>query len=338
MRFVICGAGAIGGVIGGQLAKAGQEVLFIETLQEHREAILEHGLQLRGVHGNHTLEVPVVAHASEVDFRPDDAIFLAVKSFHSDAACQDMRQAADLNVPIFCSQNGVRNEEVAARYFQNVNGVMVLIGAKRLEPGIVIHTGNGPVGIGTFPQGLDQAAKDVAAALDTTDLAVYTTEHIDRAKWNKMLLNLNNATMGLTGFSSHVARADSEARLWMADVYDEGAEVLREVGVQYEGPPGMGPIEDRIAELRNLDVTPEVPETEELKGRASLWQDLYHQRGEVEADYFNGEIARLGREHDIRTPYSSLLVELIKEMAAAREKPGKYTIQQLRQLLQSKQS
>ena len=100
----------------------------------------------------------------------------------------------------------------------------------------------------------------------------------------------------------------------------------------------MGPIEDRIAELRNLEVTPEVPKTEELKGRASLWQDLYHQRGEVEADYFNGEIARLGREHNIPTPYSSLLVELIKEMATAREKPGKYTIQQLRELLQRRQS
>ncbi len=334
MRFVVCGAGAIGGVIGGQLAKAGQEVLFIEKLQDHREAIAEHGLQLRGLHGNHTLRIPVVAQANEVGFGPDDVIFLAVKSFHSDAACQELLQAASQDIPIFCSQNGVRNEEVAARYFHNVNGVMVLIGAKRLEPGIVVHTGNGPVGVGTFPEGLNQAAKDVAAVLDTTDLSVYTTEHVSRAKWNKMLINLNNATMGLTGFSSHVARADAEARLWMADVYEEGVEVLREVGIQYEGPPGMGPIEDRIAELRNLDVKPDVPESEELKGRASLWQDLYHQRGEVEADYFNGEIVKLGREHNIPTPYSSLLVELIKEMALARELPGKYTIQQLRERLQ----
>ncbi len=334
MRVIVCGAGAIGGVIGGQLAKAGQEVLFIEKLQDHREAIAEHGLQLRGLHGNHTLRIPVVAQANEVDFGPDDVIFLAVKSFHSDAACQELLQAASQDIPIFCSQNGVRNEEVAARYFHNVNGVMVLIGAKRLEPGIVVHTGNGPVGVGTFPEGLNQAAKDVAAVLDTTDLSVYTTEHVSRAKWNKMLINLNNATMGLSGFSSHVARADAEARLWMADVYEEGVEVLREVGIQYEGPPGMGPIEDRIAELRNLDVKPDVPESEELKGRASLWQDLYHQRGEVEADYFNGEIVKLGREHNIPTPYSSLLVELIKEMALARELPGKYTIQQLRERLQ----
>jgi 2-dehydropantoate 2-reductase len=336
MRFIICGAGAIGGVIGGQLAKAGREVIFIEKIPEHVAAIEAHGLQLRGVHGNHTLRVPVVTHANQVDFRNGDVIFLAVKSFHSDRACAELRQATSLELPIFCSQNGVRNEEVAAQYFRNVNSVMVLIGAKRLEPGVVVHTGNGPLGIGTFPEGLSQAARDVAAALEATDLTVYTTAHIPRHKWNKMLINLNNATMGLTGFSSHEARANPEARLWMADVYEEGARALQAAGIQYEGPPGMGPIEDRIRELRDLNFDPGVPETEELQGRASLWQDLYHRRGEVEADYFNGEIVRLGQQYNIPTPYSSLLVELIKEMAAARELPGKYTITQLRELIKTR--
>lgn len=334
MRFVICGAGAIGGVIGGQLAKAGKDVIFIEKLQDHGDALRQNGLQLRGVHGNHTLRIPVVTQASEIEFRPDDAIFLAVKSFHSDAACQELRQATSLELPIFCSQNGVRNEETAANYFQNVNGVMVLIGAKRLEPGVVVQTGNGPVGVGTFPEGLSQAAKDVAAALDETDLPVYTTDQVAKHKWNKMLINLNNASMGLTGFASQEARADATARLWLADVYEEGASVIQAAGIEYEGPPGMGPIEERIRELRDLNFDPGVPEEDELKGRASLWQDLYHQRGEVEADYFNGEIVRLGRQYNVPTPYSSLLVDLIKDMAAARELPGKYTIEQLRELLQ----
>jgi ketopantoate reductase len=39
MRFIICGAGAIGRVIGGQLAKTGREVIFLEKLPEHVSAI-----------------------------------------------------------------------------------------------------------------------------------------------------------------------------------------------------------------------------------------------------------------------------------------------------------
>jgi 2-dehydropantoate 2-reductase len=334
MRFIICGAGAIGGVIGGQLAKAGNDVIFIDKDTDHVEALRRNGLQLRGVHGNHAIPVHVVTQASAIDFRADDAIFLAVKSFHSDAACQELRRATPLQLPIFCSQNGVRNEVTAANYFDQVNGVMVLIGSKRLEPGVVVQTGNGPVGLGTYPEGLSQAAKDVAAALDGTDLPIYTTDQIARHKWNKMLINLNNATMGLTGFASQEARADPAARRWMAEVYEEGVRVLQAAGIQYEGPPGMGPIEDRIQELRDLNFDPGVPADDELQGRASLWQDLYHQRGEVEADYFNGEIVNLGRQHNIPTPHSSLLVDLIKAMAAARELPGKYNIRQLREMLQ----
>jgi ketopantoate reductase len=119
----------------------------------------------------------------------------------------------------------------------------------------------------------------------------------------------------------------------MANVWEEGAQVLQAAGIAYEGPPGMGAIEDRIAELRHPTCTPDVPTCDELQGRSSLWQDLYHRRGEVEADYFNGKIVRLGYQYNVPTPYNSLLLQLITEMAAARELPGKYTVQHLRERL-----
>ncbi len=333
MRFIVCGAGAIGGVIGGQLAKAGFDVVLVDTLEAHVDAINRRGLVLKGVHGTHTLRVPAVPEARAVDFRPDDVIVLAVKSFRTEAAAAGLRQATALDLPVFCAQNGVRNEEVVARHFARVNGVMVLIGAKCLVPGEVVHTAKGPLGVGTYPSGLSPAAREVAAALGKTDIPVYTTEKVQAAKWNKMLQNLNNATMGLTGLSGQEARSDREVRAWMADVYEEGVRVVRAAGIPYEGPPGVGPIEERIRELRSEAPGPAVPADEESKHYASLWQDLYHQRGEVEADYFNGEIVRLGRRHEVPTPYSSLLLELITGMAAAREKPGKYTVGQLRERL-----
>jgi 2-dehydropantoate 2-reductase len=330
MRFVVCGAGAVGGVLGGQLAKAGYEVVFIDKSCPHVEAINRYGLQLKGVHGQHQLAIPAVMQAREVDFRPQDSIILAVKCFQSHAAMAELKQATALELPIFCAQNGVRNEAIAARSFPQVHGMVVLIGAKRLRPGEVVHTGNGPVGVGTYPSGLSPVAEEVAAALEHTDLPIYTTEHIVAAKWNKLLLNLNNATMGVTGLASQEGWASPEARIWMAEVWEEGARVLQAAGIAYEGPPQMGAIEARIAELRQATVALEVPEAEELKGRSSLWQDLYHQRGKVEAAYFNGEIVALGRRHHVPTPYNEVLLERSIAMAAARELPGKYTISQLR--------
>jgi 2-dehydropantoate 2-reductase len=330
MRFVMLGAGAIGGVVGGQLGKSGLDVLFVDPWREHVDAINRHGLQLRGVHGHHVVRAPAVTDVGQVAFRDGDVVVCAVKSFQTDAAMQALRRASPLELPIFCAQNGVRNEETAARYFRAVHGVMVMIGAKRLVPGEVVHTSAGPLGIGTWPTGLSDVAREVARAIGKTDIPAYTTEEIVVHKWNKMAVNLNNATFGLLGISGQEAHADPEVRAWMADVYDEGVRVLRAAGIRFDGPPGLGTVEKRIADLRGPAPTVPVPADEEPKHRPSLWQDLYHRSGQVEADWFNGEIVRLGKAHGVPTPYSGLLLALITEMAQSRQRPGRYTVRELR--------
>ena len=330
MRFVMLGAGAIGGVVGGQLAKAGFDVIFVDPLREHAEAINRHGLHLRGVHGHHILRVPAVTDVGAVSFRDGDVVVCSVKSYHTDATMHALRRATPLELPIFCAQNGVRNEEMAARYFRAVHGVMVMIGAKRLVAGEVVHTSAGPLGFGTWPSGLSDVAREVAQAVAKTDIPSYTTEEIAVHKWNKMAVNLNNATIGLLGLSVQEAQSDPEVRAWMADVYDEGVRVLRAAGIRFEGPPGLGSVEKRIQDLRGPVTGVTVPAEEELKHRPSLWQDLYHGGGQVEADWFNGEIVRLGDTHGVPTPYSRLLLELITEMARSRQRLGRYAVRDLR--------
>jgi 2-dehydropantoate 2-reductase len=329
MRFVMLGAGAIGGVVGGQLAKAGFDVLFVDPLREHVDAINRNGLHLRGVHGHHVLRAPAVTELAAASLGAEDVVICSVKSYHMDAAMQGLRRATPLEIPVFCAQNGIRNEEVAARYFREVHGVMVLIGAKRLVPGEVVHTSAGPLGIGRWPSGPSEAAEEVTRAVGKTDLPAYVTEEIAVHKWNKMAINLNNATFGLLGLSGQEAQADPEVRAFLADVYEEGVRVLRAASIRFEGPPGSS-IEDRIRSLRGPATGATVPAEEEPRHRPSLWQDLYHGGGQVEADWFNGEIVRLGQAHGVATPYSALLLELITDMARRRERPGRYTLKDLR--------
>lgn len=330
MRFIVCGAGAVGGVLGGQLAKAGYAVVYIEPDPAHRHAMAQGGLRLSGVHGQHRLAVPVVARAAEIDFRDGDVLVLAVKSFHTAAAVAALRRATDRDLPLFCAQNGVRNEAISARFFPDVHGMMVLTGAKRLQPGEIVQTGNGPLGIGTYPAGISRVASAVATALEATDLPVYTTANIQAAKWNKLLLNLNNATLGLIGCSVAEAYADQATRQWMADVWEEGWRVLHAAGIMIEGPPGMGTVLERIRELRAGAALPPAPQDEAAKAYSSLWQDLFHRRGAVEADALNGEIVRLGRQYHVPTPYNGLLWERSNATAAARVLPGVYTLSHLR--------
>ena len=208
MRFVMLGAGAIGGVVGGQLAKAGFDVVFVDTPRRARGGDQSGRPPPRGVHGHHVLRVPAVSDVGALcppRGRGRGPRRLLVKSYHTDAAMAALRRATPLELPVFCAQNGVRNEEVAPRHVRAVHGVMVMIGAKRLVAGEVVHTSKGPLGVGTWPSGLSDARGGRPRRRQDRS-ALYTTGEITVHKWNKLVVNLNNATIGLIGLSGDEAQ------------------------------------------------------------------------------------------------------------------------------------
>lgn len=60
-----------------------------------------------------------------------------MKGQDTEAAIEYLK-AVIADAPVFCFQNGVRSEEIAAQYFSRVYGLMVRVGAVYLEDGEVI--------------------------------------------------------------------------------------------------------------------------------------------------------------------------------------------------------
>jgi 2-dehydropantoate 2-reductase len=58
------------------------------------------------------------------------------------------------------------------------------------------------------------------------------------------------------------------------------------------------------------------------RGGGSTWQSLRRRTGDVETDFFNGEISMLGRRVGVPTPVNDLLREVSWRMAADRAEPG----------------
>jgi 2-dehydropantoate 2-reductase len=137
MRIIIYGAGAVGGAIGGRMAQAGHEVVLI-CRGAHLEAIRANGLLLQAPEGEWRLPVQAVGHPSEVDWRPDDAVIMTMKTQHTAGALLDLEAAAGTKVPVICAQNGVDNERMASRRFANVYAMLVALPATYLTPGEVI--------------------------------------------------------------------------------------------------------------------------------------------------------------------------------------------------------
>lgn len=306
MRFVVVGAGAVGGVVGGHLARSGAEVVFVAR-GEHGRRIAADGLQVRTPQGSFAVEASVVADVAELSLRPDDVVLLAVKGQDTAGVLDRLGAAgAGRGLPVACLQNGVANERLAAERFDRVYGVTVMAPTTHLEPGVV-EAKAGPIpallDVGRYPEGVDATAEAIAAAFVAAGMVSEPRPDIMRWKWAKLLMNLGNAVEVVCGPAARLGELGRAA-------VREGARVLDAAGV-----PHASAEEDRARRGDLLRWTP----TPDAGG--SSWQSAV--RGvPLETDLLTGEIVRLGDRIGEPTPVNSVLLRRALAIGAAGTGPG----------------
>jgi 2-dehydropantoate 2-reductase len=321
MRFVVYGAGAIGGVVGGRLAQAGHEVVLIAR-GDHHDAIRDEGLRLLTPDAEPlTLSIPVVSHPAGLDFRDDDVVLMGMKSQHTGKALSALLASAPPTVSVVCVQNGVANEPAALRLFDDVYGVCVVLPALHLEPGVVEASAapvTGILDVGRFPHGMGPRGEKIAAAFASATFESVARDDIMRWKYGKLLNNLGNAVEALCG-------PDPEARVVHRRAWAEGAKVLAAAGIA-----AVSPEEDAA---RRGDLFQWGGDAAKSRPGGSSWQSLARATGSIEADYLNGEIVLQGRLHDVPTPVNLLLQQLATTAARDGSRPGTFPVAELIRML-----
>lgn len=323
-RFVIFGAGAVGGVIAGGLALGGHDVALIAR-GDHLLALRDRGLEFHH-HGPgeeaavDVFRLPAVGHPAELDLTAEDVVILAMKTHHTEAALQALAGAAPPEVAVVCAQNGVENERLALRRFADVYGIAVLLPASHLEPGVVVGYGRpmfGVLDVGRYPSGRDGTAAGIAAALAAGNFRSEATGTIMRHKYAKLRVNTGNAIDAACGWE---ARDSALARLAAA----EADAVLTAAGIAAASRVEVAARRDGF-------------EVAGLPGRAragsSSWQSLARGVSSIETDHLNGEIVLLGRLTGVPTPVNVALQRVANRMAAAGEPPGSMTLPELEALV-----
>jgi 2-dehydropantoate 2-reductase len=321
MRFVVYGAGAIGGVVGGRLAQHDHEVVLIAR-GDHHDAIRDSGLRLAVPDEETvTLTIPVVSHPAGIDFRDDDVVLLSMKSQHTGKALSALAATAPESIAVVAVQNGVVNEPAALRLFQDVYGVCVVCPALHLEPGVVeAHATpvTGILDIGRYPGGVDERAEAIAAAFRSATFESVARTDIMRWKYAKLLNNLGNAVDALCG-------PDPDGRPLQRRAREEGAECLAAAGID-----AVTPDEDAA---RRGDGFQWGGDAARSRPGASSWQSLARGTGSIEADYLNGEIVLLGRLHGVPTPVNLLLQQTASRAAREGLAPGSLRVGELIQMV-----
>jgi 2-dehydropantoate 2-reductase len=309
MRFVVFGAGAIGGVVGASLHQAEHDVALIAR-GEHYEAIRTCGLTFERPGASVTLEIPLASTPAELDWNGDEVLLLATKSQDTAGALTDLRDAAPITTPVVCVQNAVENERAALRLFPHVYGAVVMAPTAHLEPGVVQAYGTrgiGVIDVGRYPDGVDEVCEAVVGALEAAGFSSRPRADIMRFKHAKLLANLGNAVDAICEPGPAAEEVNGLAR-------EEGKATLT-AGIEFVADE----VNDVQARWERLDVQP-------IEGRpragSSTRQSLARGAPTVETDYLNGEVVLLGRLHGVPTPVNDALCELSARHVRERRAPG----------------
>jgi 2-dehydropantoate 2-reductase len=312
MRLVILGAGAIGGVVAGHLARARRSVLLLAR-GGHLAAIQAHGLRVDTVAGGFTVPVPCAAPTEPIAWAEGDVLVVALKT-------QDVTDAlealdAPASVPILCLTNGLEAERIALRHAREVYASCVIVPAAYHEPGTVQTFGTpvpGLLDLGRYPDGAGGIADELAGELVVAGFGCEVRTNIMKWKRFKLLANLANSAEALSGPAARTSMIAALAKAEARAVY-EAANLPCITAAEDEARRG----DFRRGEIAGLAL-----------GGGSTWQSLA-KGGSLETDYLNGEIAMLGRVHGVATPVNEALQALAAEAARTRQPAGALSLDEL---------
>jgi 2-dehydropantoate 2-reductase len=306
VRYVVVGAGAIGGSVGVRLHESGRSIVLVAR-GGHLAAIRENGLRLDEPHRSVVAHLPVVGAVSAVDWGPGDVVLLCTKT-------QDSRGVLDqlpADVPVVCVQNGVANERWAAERLTHVMGICVQMPAEHLEPGRVAAYAApvpGLLDIGRYPHGTDHLTEQIAADLTAAGFSSQPDPAIMRAKYWKLLGNLGNAAETICGPD------DPDLPALYAAARAEGERCLTASGIEFASETER---QQRRADVMALPLV-----DGRVRSGGSTWQSLRRGAGSVESAFINGEIVALGARHGVPTPVNAVLARIADAMALAGDQPG----------------
>ncbi|MFD4325436.1 ketopantoate reductase family protein [Nocardioides sp. NPDC058538] len=304
MRYVIFGAGAVGGVVGGLLHRAGIEVTLVAR-GEHLRAIQDLGLSLDTPDGVLTLDVPAVGDAGDVVWTEDTVVLLSVKGQQTEAALEDLAAYAPPGTPVVSLQNGVANEPRILRRFARTYAIHVILPATFLTPGAVVQdSGNKPgvLDIGRYPAGVDEVTTAIANDLVKAGFLSEPRADIMAWKHRKLLNNLGN------GVNAAIAPGPSDQEIY-ARCLAEAETALAVAGIDV-----VTADQDRARRAGHITGRGHA-------NNSSTWQSLTRGTG-VEIDYLSGEIVLLGRLHGIPTPANEAIQRAVHDIARTGAEPG----------------
>jgi 2-dehydropantoate 2-reductase len=228
MRVAVLGAGALGSILAGHLARSGKDVTLIA--RGNRASFLqEHGISITGL-ADFSVPCPVIS--DPADLKSADVLIVTVKTYDMASAAASLRHA-DIG-SVLSVQNGVLKEEQLAEAFgkERTLGATTVLSGELLPEGAVRFTFNQGVYIGEMPAGLSPRVEQLVTTLTDAGIQTQASPDIQSVVWSKFVGWLGcTAVAVLTRLESHKFFSDPDVALMLARLMRECADLAAKRGI-----------------------------------------------------------------------------------------------------------
>lgn len=300
MKIAVVGAGAMGSLFAGYLARSREEIWAYDIWKEHIEAINREGLVM--TRGN--MDQRVTLNATCDPTRPSvvDVVILFCKYVHTRKAMQEARPMIGPGTLVLTLQNGIGNVDIIQEMVprkQILFGLTTLT-SELLAPGHIEESfrGLGETYFWPLNGEVNATAKQLSSILNEVGIHTEITPDVELRIWRKLIVNTcYNTLCALTGLK--VGDLINQPAAWeiMNGVIVEIIQVAQRKGLRLGEEEGREILKRIAAETLN-----HVP---------SMANDVRNHKS-TEIDCLNGAIMREAEKMGIPTPYNRILYNLVK--------------------------
>ncbi|MEA5620157.1 2-dehydropantoate 2-reductase [Cronbergia sp. UHCC 0137] len=323
MKICIVGAGAIGGLLGGKLALAGEEVTLIAR-GSHLAAIQEKGLELRLIDGSSQVVTPTLATDDITQVEAQDVVILAVKTNGVGAIAPLLPSLYHQHTMVVTAQNGfpwwyfrkhggeyegislqsVDPDGIIENYIDidRVIGCVVYQAAEIVEPGVIKHIEGERFTLGELDGTKTERIQLLAESLKKAGFKTPVRDQIRTEIWVKLWGNLAfNPISGLTGATLEAIARYPLTRELARNMMLEAQAIAQRLGINF----GIS-LEQRINGTEKVGAH-----------KTSMLQDIEAGRP-TEIEAIVGAVIELGKLTQIPTPHIEAIYASVKLLEATK--------------------
>ena len=300
-KVAVLGAGAMGCLFGGLMAEKGLDVVLIDVWKEHVDAINKNGLKMDGHGGDRFIKIKATTDPSTL--KTVDAIIIMCKATALKTALTNSKNIIGDNTMLMSFQNGIGHEAI----MQEIAGKDKVLGGTTTQasnivgPGHIKNHGSLPSWIGEYEGGMSDRVSDLAETFTAHNLETIAVADIKKRKWMKLfaltaigplssVFNLHHTDLYITNKNQKVSRS-------------LGKQIILETRAVAKAD-GVDVTEDECLEMFNKIVD------SNQTNKSSMCFDILNKR-KTEIEFINGAVAKIGKNHGIKTPMNDLMYNMI---------------------------